>query len=155
MKLSSKFTTLATVLALSTTAAFAQGFSNGRTPAGETSAEQINPPHNGGIASQGFGGAALGSGQLWAYINANGTRARDKGSSNSIKLGGVGQYDVRFFRNVRPCAYMGIIAGATTGVAQGTISVVQRSGVANGVFVQTRNLAGNLADLPFAVFVDC
>lgn len=109
-----------------------------------------------GAAPQGFGGSNLGSAQLFAVLNANGTRLRGKGDASSTKLG-TGIYEVRFYRNIVGCAWQGTIGfGTMSGsTAPSFISVTGRAGTVNGVFVQTWNQSGVATDLPFNVYVDC
>ena len=116
-----------------------------------------NPQNIGsGVAPQGSGGAAWGSAQLFAVVNANGTRMRGKGDASSTKLG-TGIYEIRFHRNIVQCAWQGTIGlGTMSGsTAPSFISVTGRAGTVNGVFVQTWNQSGVATDLPFNVYIDC
>lgn len=104
-------------------------------------------------------GTALGSALLWSVINADGTIARSDGghAPTTGKIPGfLGSYQVGFFRNVTGCTYVATIGNAGAGNPQhGSIVVAARAGLASGVFVETRDSAGNLADRPFHLFVNC
>lgn len=116
-----------------------------------------NPNNIGsGVTPQGAGGAAWGSAQLFAVVNANGTRMRGKGDASSTKLA-TGVYEIRFHRNIVQCAWQGTIGfGTMSGsTAPSFISVTGRAGTVNGVFVQTWNQNGVATDLPFNVYIDC
>lgn len=91
----------------------------------------------------------------FAVINSNGTFARGDGVSSVARLG-LGTYQVIFNRNVTRCVYTATIGpAAAAGVPAGVAGVAPRAGNVNGVFVQTRNLAGAGADLPFYLYVGC
>lgn len=117
-----------------------------------------NNPHNigSGVAPQGTGGTNLGSTQMFAVVNSNGTRLRGKGDANSSRIS-TGTYDIRFARNITQCGWVGTIGlGTMSGsVGPSFISVTGRAGTTNGVFVQTWNSSGTLTDLPFIVYIDC
>jgi hypothetical protein len=104
-------------------------------------------------------GTALGSATLWAAINANGTIARSDGAeaSKTFKIAGFnGSYQINFFRNVTGCVYVATIGNAGAGnPLHGSLVVAQRAGLPSGVFVETRDTSGNLADRPFHLFVNC
>lgn len=105
-------------------------------------------------------GTALGSADLWAVINANGTIARSDGANaaTTAKLVGfTGAYKVGFFRNVRGCVYVATLGGSSNvGTPPNGILVVEgRFDNVNGVFVQTYAPNGVAADRPFHLFVNC
>jgi hypothetical protein len=105
-------------------------------------------------------GTALGSADLWAVINANGTIARSDGANaaTTAKLVGfTGAYKVGFFRNVRGCVYVATLGGAANvGVPPNGLVVVEgRFDNVNGVFVQTYDRLGAAADRGFHLFVNC
>ena len=100
--------------------------------------------------------ASLGLG----FITAGGCASPTRNTSGTAGSGspgsaGNGTYQVIFDRDVTGCAYTGTIGGPTNVNQPGEISVGQRSGNANGVFVITYNSAGTGADLPFFVAVHC
>jgi len=116
-----------------------------------------NPKNIGsGVTPQGVGGAAYGSAQLFAVVNANGTRLRGKGEQSAVKLA-AGNYEVRFNRNIAGCVWVGTIGHGTFSgsTSPSFISITGRAGTGNGLFVQTWNAAGTPTDLPFLVYVDC
>jgi hypothetical protein len=104
-------------------------------------------------------GTTLGSANLWAVINADGTVARSDGANvpaTGHLVGFTGSYQIIFYRNVTGCAYTATIGNAGAGnPLHGTIIVALRAGNNNGVFVDTRDLTGALADRPFHVVVNC
>ncbi|MCR5856013.1 hypothetical protein [Mesorhizobium sp. J428] len=118
----------------------------------------LNTPTAADLSPQGFGGATRGSAQLFAVVNgADGSRARGKGDAGTpggAKLG-VGTYDIRFSRDITDCSFTGNIGGTGFDSPFGFVSFTKRSGAGNGVFVQTRNQTGALADLNFHLYVDC
>lgn len=92
---------------------------------------------------------------FFAVINGgNGAVVRGFGVTSAARLA-VGLYQVVFSHDVTGSAYVGTI-GLTGSVGQspsGEIAVVGRTGVANGVFVQTFNSAGVLSDRSFHLAV--
>jgi hypothetical protein len=91
---------------------------------------------------------------FFAVVNANGTLARGFGAISSAKLG-TGLYQVVFSHDVTGSAYVGT-TGLTgnVGVApSGEIAVVGRSGIPNGVFVETFASNGAAADRSFHIAV--
>lgn len=105
-------------------------------------------------------GTALGSASLWAVIKADGTIARSDGAKATTTGKTdtpVGSYKVGFYRNVRGCAYVATIGGnLNTGVPPtGQIVTEGRFDDVNGVFVQTSDSTGALADRPFHLLVTC
>ena len=92
---------------------------------------------------------------LYATINADGSRAHDLGVSSAARLG-TGTYQVIFNNDMQGCAYVATIGNAGAGTAaQGTVDVALRAGNNLGVFVETKDLAGALADRPFHLVVTC
>jgi len=93
-------------------------------------------------------------------VNADGTKARSFPSAisfTSTRLA-TGTYDVRFgLASITGCAFIGTIglSGTSGTSAPGEITVVGRAGAPNGIFVQTFNSAGGLADLGFHILVAC
>lgn len=92
---------------------------------------------------------------FFAVINGgNGAVVRGFGVTSAARLG-VGMYQVVFSHDVTGSAYVGTIGltGSDGQSPAGEIAVVGRSGVANGVFVQTFNSAGAFADRSFHLAV--
>jgi hypothetical protein len=91
------------------------------------------------------------SGQYgYAVVNANGTLARGHHAVSAAHLG-TGQYQVIFDSNVRGGAYIASIglSGSVGASAPGQISVVGRFNNVKGVFIETTDSSGTLADLGF------
>jgi hypothetical protein len=98
----------------------------------------------------------FGTSDRMAIINANGTIERDFGLKTSTRLS-VGTYDLRWNRNITRCAATATLGSPTSfTVANGTITVVQRSGSSGrGYFIQTRDQANALSDREFMIHVAC
>ena len=96
-------------------------------------------------------------GVLFAQVNSGGSLANSSGGVTSTHIGAAnsGQYQVDFAHNIVNCAYFGNVAGPTNVPAEGEISIVDRAGNTNAVFVQVNDSAGNSADRPFHVMVVC
>src|SRR2546421_364329 len=68
----------------------------------------------------------------------------------------IGAYAVHFLHDITGCAYTATIGNSGSGnPTHGTIVVAARAGDPKGVFVETRDLGGALADHPFHVVVTC
>ncbi|MGW4461287.1 hypothetical protein [Micromonospora sp. NPDC004704] len=92
---------------------------------------------------------------FFAVINGGtGAVVRGFGVVSAARLA-VGQYQVVFSHDVTGSAYVGTIGltGSVGTSPSGEIAVVGRSGVANGVFVQTWTSAGVPADRAFHLAV--
>ena len=101
-------------------------------------------------------GTILGSATLFAVIRADGTTARGDGNVQPVIKLGVGVYDIRFFRNVLGCAYIANIGGDNFNVeSPGFVTVTNRAGANNGIFLTTHNSAGTATDKGFHLFVNC
>ncbi|ROT32669.1 hypothetical protein [Micromonospora sp. HM5-17] len=96
------------------------------------------------------------SATLFAVVSANGGLIRGDGAV-SVTLLGLGQYQVVFNTPVNNGAFVGTIGlTGSVGVSpSGLISVVGRTNLAQGVFVQTWNAANQPANRSFhlAVFL--
>jgi hypothetical protein len=93
--------------------------------------------------------------RLWAVMNASGSIARGVGTVSAGRLG-AGVYEVIFNQNVTNCAFVGSVGGAADAAGNpGAVAAARRTGNANGVRVETRNLGGALADRGFHVLVVC
>jgi hypothetical protein len=93
--------------------------------------------------------------RLWAVVNASGSIARGAGTTSAGRLA-AGTYEVIFGQPVANCSYVGSVGDAAAGTGtSGALTVAQRAGNANGVRVETRNLAGALADRTFHLIVVC
>ena len=95
-----------------------------------------------------------------AVINGNGTIARASTVPFKVTSAthlGTGLYEVLFSGNVSGCAYEATIGVSTNGgsVPGGEITTAGRAGNTKGVFLETFNAAGTLADQPFHLVVIC
>ena len=92
---------------------------------------------------------------LMAVVNPNGTLVRGNGVATTTREA-AGTYRVNFERNISGCAWEGGLhdAGVFFGTP-GEINLALNGATPNGLFVQTRNPAGALADSEFIVTVDC
>jgi hypothetical protein len=95
------------------------------------------------------------SGQYgYAVVDASGMLVRGHHAVSSAPLG-TGEYQVIFDSNVRGGAYIASIGlpGSLGASPPGQISVVGRFNNVNGVFIETTDSSGNLADLGFHLAV--
>jgi hypothetical protein len=92
---------------------------------------------------------------MFAVLNANGTLARGRSVTSVLKLGGLGNYEVVFNRDVTTCVYTATLGPSGGGSTFGEVNVASRAGNANGVFVDTNNSDGISADKPFHLLVNC
>ncbi len=91
---------------------------------------------------------------LNAVINVDGTIARGFHTVSATSFGS-GAFEVVFDRDVTACFYNGTLGDGALGVYPGEISVTNRSGNANAIFVQTLSSAGAGVAAPFHVQVTC
>lgn len=93
---------------------------------------------------------------LYAVVNADGSLARGYGVVSTLKLGGTGQYEVIFNRDVTLCAYMAIAGVPASGTTTPVIgSVAARATNDNGVFVMWETNAGADVDTSFHLSAVC
>ena len=112
------------------------------------------PGVNGAKGDKGDPGAP--ATKLWAVIDFNGTVARASGIGTGTFREDTGIYDVFFNRDVSGCAYVASLGGPDAGTPPaGTVAVTNLADAPKGLFVITRNSAGNNASLPFHVAVFC
>ena len=128
-------------------------------PAGPPGAPGL-PGANGAPGADGAkgdkGDAGAPATRLWAVIDFNGTVARASGIGPGTFREDTGIYDVFFNRDVSGCAYVASLGGPDAGTPPaGTVAVTNLFGAPKGLFVITRNSAGNNASLPFHVAVFC
>jgi hypothetical protein len=91
---------------------------------------------------------------FYAVVRSNGTLARGFEAVSAAHLG-TGVYQVIFAHDITGSAYLGTL-GLDTDSGEspaGQIAVVGRFDIANGVFVQTFDAAGNPADRGFHLAV--
>ena len=100
--------------------------------------------------------SAVVASRVFAVVNSNGTLARGRGVTSVSRLG-IGQYDIRFSRNIAACVWEGTIGLGVFGssAAPGFITVNGRIGTNNGLFVTTHRTTGAAADAPFHALVVC
>jgi hypothetical protein len=91
-----------------------------------------------------------------AVVEYNGVLARGENVLYSRRLG-TGQYEVIFFQYIRHCTYTATLGltGSSGSPPAGEIGVVGRVTDVRGVWVETRNSFGALADRPFHPLVSC
>ena len=106
------------------------------------------------ITTCGAGGLPASARTLFAVVKADGTLARGLGVTSSTRLA-TGMYQVVFDQDVTRAGYVGTIGltGNAGVAAAGEITVAGRTGIANGVFVETFAAAGDHADRPFHLAV--
>ena len=92
---------------------------------------------------------------LYAVVNSDGTLARAFKATGASRFL-TGSYEVDFAHDVTACAYEATVGNAGAGnPAHASIVVAARAGNIRGVFVETKDSAGNLADTPFHLVVAC
>lgn len=91
-----------------------------------------------------------------AVVNADGTLARGLKATGATRFG-AGSYEVDFKKDVTACGYTLAIglSGDVGSSDPGTVNVVGRSGNPKGLYVQTFDTTGTLADRGFHVIVSC
>ncbi len=93
---------------------------------------------------------------LWAVVNSDGTLARAFPRQATSSRITTGSYEIDFLKPVDACAYVATIGNAGLGnPPHGTIVVAARAGQPLGVFVETRDTTGALADRGFHLGVMC
>lgn len=124
--------------------------------AGNTFAQGQQPPSTtpAPVAPAGAGGSNLGTAQLFAVVNANGSVSRGKGEASAIRVS-AGYYRVGFYRNIAACAYVATVGGVAAEVVTGIANVTRMSGNTSNVFVRTFALNGTAADRSFHLYIDC
>lgn len=92
-----------------------------------------------------------------AVVAADGTLVRGIGATAAMQAEGSGTYEVDFISDVSACAFVATVGQPGSSGAQpaGYITVVGRNGNPAGIYIVTRGLDGNVANLPFHVDVGC
>src|SRR3954468_1546801 len=93
----------------------------------------------------------------WAVVNAAGGLVRGNGAVSSLSLG-VGTYQVVFNANVTGCGFIATAGDPAAGAVSGpiSVSVAQRAGNANGVYLETRDqTTGAPSNQPFQLVTHC
>jgi hypothetical protein len=101
----------------------------------------------GGVDAQGL--------RHWAVINQNGALVRGDGV-RSVNRPSTGAYHIVFNRNVRNCVYLATLGRTGPQVAPpGEIGTGGLPATVRGIWVRTRNSAGNLSNRDFHVAIGC
>jgi len=93
---------------------------------------------------------------MYAVVNTDGTLARGVAVSSTLRQG-TGTYRVAFNRDVQTCAFIGTL-GSVAGGFSGTGTIVvafSDTAPTNDIYIETRDLAGTLADRSFHLQVSC
>jgi hypothetical protein len=91
----------------------------------------------------------------YAVVNAGGGFVR--GNVRSVFRLGPGRYEVSFAQPVNACAYTATIGDPANGLVYGPGLIFTAGGHTspNGVYIETKNMGGGLADYPFHVNASC
>lgn len=92
-----------------------------------------------------------------AVVTANGTLVRGP-SVQAVSHLGAGRYEVTFRHAVNMCAYTASIGDPEHGLVYDPGLVFTAGGHENavyGVYIETKNMSGGLADFPFHLNVTC
>lgn len=90
-----------------------------------------------------------------AVVSSAGNLLRGSAASGASR-DSLGTYRVTFNRNVSGCVYTGGLHDPATEFGnEGDIAIATSAATPQGIYVQTYNAAGNLADLDFHVTVTC
>ncbi|GAA2367755.1 hypothetical protein Cme02nite_28410 [Catellatospora methionotrophica] len=97
-----------------------------------------------------------GDGGRWAVVDAAGATVRSAGASGTRRLG-AGRYEVTFGSDVKGCAYTASVGDPNNELVYtpGLVFTAGGHDGPNGVYVETKNLQGGLADMPFHLAVRC
>jgi hypothetical protein len=119
---------------------------------------QSNAPPGGpqppAVSPLGGGGSNLGSSQMFAVVNADGSIARGKGEG-AVARTSLGVYRIGFLRNLMQCGYVASVGGTSTELATGIANVTRLVGQSGVLIVRTFSLTGAAADRPFHIYIDC
>jgi hypothetical protein len=93
---------------------------------------------------------------LWVVARADGSVVRSSGLTGLLRTS-PGKYEVLFRRDVSGCAYTATVGDPGNQRVNNRGLVFTAGGHQSnaGVYVETKNLAGGLADYPFHLAVDC
>jgi hypothetical protein len=134
-------------------------FKTGQLPRGATGAAGPAGPAGaagpaGPVGATGATGPTGTVTNLWAVVNADGSLARGSGVTSTAKVG-TGSYNVVFNQDVGQCVYEATIGQPASGTATGDADVALLLGNTKGIYLETRNNTGTLADLPSHLLVVC
>jgi hypothetical protein len=134
------------------------GFSDAALPLGQTwtDPERVFSLQVTGVAPSGLTVKVIPFPRRWAVVDAGGKLVRAAGVLSATKVG-TGRYQVVFNRNVGACGYTATVGdtGNALVYAPGLVFTAGSATNANGVSVQTMDPAGNAADYPFHLDVEC
>jgi hypothetical protein len=93
--------------------------------------------------------------RLWGVIDTDGSLVRGAGVTSTSRTA-AGAYHVVFNQDVSDCGYLATLGRTGAEVAQGgEIGTGGLPETPNGVWVRTRDSAGNLTDLSFHIAIAC
>jgi hypothetical protein len=93
--------------------------------------------------------------RLWAVIDTNGSLVRGGGVDSATRAS-TGAYHIVFKQNVSKCAYLATIGRTGAEVAEpGEIGTGGLPETVKGVWVRTRDSAGNVSDRSFHIGIIC
>jgi hypothetical protein len=92
----------------------------------------------------------------WVVSDYAGAKVRSANVTAFSKLG-IGRWEVTFSSNVRGCAYLATIGDPANKLVYnpGLVFTASGHGGPNGVYVETKNMGGGLADYPWQMQVRC
>jgi len=91
---------------------------------------------------------------LWVVAAADGRVRASSGLIGLTRLG-TGRYEARFAQKVHACAYTATVGNAGDGSGPGLVFTAGGHLSYAGVYVETKNPGGGLADIPFHLIVTC
>jgi hypothetical protein len=98
---------------------------------------------------------ARGAKDRFAVVSGtDGSLFRGRGVVSSAKLG-TGEYQVIFHTDVTQCAYIGTVGMPTIKATDGFLTTALKAGTTDGVFVETFDATGAVADRNFHLEVVC
>ena len=93
--------------------------------------------------------------RVWGVIDSNGSLVRGAGVTSTSRPS-AGAYHIVFNQDVTGCAYLATLGRIGAQVAQpGEIGTGGLPGTPNGVWVRTRDSAGNVSDRSFHIAIAC
>lgn len=110
----------------------------------------IKAPHNAQLPPSGHK-------SFTAVVSAAGHLVRGSGATAASQPEGTGTYEVDFSADVTGCAYVATLGqtGSNGTAVPGLITVVGRSGMPNGIFVETGDRHGHEKNRSFQIDVGC
>ena len=92
-----------------------------------------------------------------AVVNNKGHLVRGSGATGASRAEGNGTTEVDFTNDVSGCAFVATVGEPASNGSEPAsfITVVGRSGTPQGVYVETLDHSGSLANLPFHIDVGC